>query len=396
MPIKDSSLLSQYIRKIENPDSLGYKNGRWYASPYDANARGFGVDIVRNDKARKVAQGRSGNWLSEKEERTLRNNYIGELQNTIERRHLIGVRATPLTDRKRMVATGLLYRGDGINGDPKLSEAYYTGTDEDFEKAVEDYYLRKGLKERARLHREFVGEHPAKTTSFLDSFDWNNNGFNYNQKNKFSGGGYVYDVLPKMLKEAGLNVKVTSGYRKPGQAGKAGNKSWHTHHGAVDIVPQGKTTFEDIENALYNNPTISRYMMDNGFGLLDESGRTTESKATMRKTGATGAHFHIGKDTAGRKAYTAKMSSLWDSRMKQLHQAVAAPEEQIAFMPANPEVFFSPPASFKAPGFETPPVDPTVATTLQRQDKEVERQDRLRGLSLLNWVLNGAPFPLSV
>ena len=38
-------------------------------------------------------------------------------------------------------------------------------------------------------------------------------------------------------------------------------------------------------------------MLSHNFGLIDESGRTAESRDTMRKTGATGAHFHIGKDT---------------------------------------------------------------------------------------------------
>jgi hypothetical protein len=37
-------------------------------------------------------------------------------------------------------------------------------------------------------------------------------------------------------------------------------------------------------------------MLSHNFGLIDESGRTPESVATMKKTGATGAHFHIGKD----------------------------------------------------------------------------------------------------
>jgi hypothetical protein len=40
-----------------------------------------------------------------------------------------------------------------------------------------------------------------------------------------------------MLRKAGLNIRVTSGYRPAGAAGKAGNRSWHTRHGAVDIVP---------------------------------------------------------------------------------------------------------------------------------------------------------------
>lgn len=119
--------------------------------------------------------------------------------------------------------------------------------------------------------------------------------------NEFRKGGPmetpIYEDLPKMLRKAGLDIKVTSGYRPAGAAGKAGSKSWHPRHGAVDIVPQGNTTFEDIENVLHNNPAIRQYMLSHNFGLIDESGRTPESKLTMKKTGATGAHFHIGKDS---------------------------------------------------------------------------------------------------
>lgn len=119
--------------------------------------------------------------------------------------------------------------------------------------------------------------------------------------NEFKKGGPVetpiYEDLPKMLRKAGLDIKVTSGYRPAGTIGTAGQRSWHHRHGAVDIVPQGNTTFEDIENVLHNNPAIRQYMLSHNFGLIDESGRTPESKLTMKKTGATGAHFHIGKDS---------------------------------------------------------------------------------------------------
>lgn len=197
--------------------------------------------------------------------------------------------------------------------------------------------------------------------------------------------GYVYDVLPKMLKEAGLNVRVTSGYRKPGQAGKAGSRSWHTHHGAVDIVPQGKTTFEDIERALYENPTISRYMIDNGFGLIDESGRTAESRATMKKTGATGAHFHIGKDSKAVSAYNNKMSSIWDSNMSQLETAINQPTLPV-FMPSNPQAFFAPLESYQRPIVVE---EPLVQAAMENpySSEQLEREERRRGLNNLSFLL---------
>lgn len=167
MPKKnyDNTVLGKYIRALENPDSLGYRNGKWYASPYDANARGFGVDIVKNKEAAKVASGREGMWLTEQEERDIRNGYIEHLQDVIDRKHLPYLRKNGISDYKRMAATGLLYRGDGINSSKQLSNAYYNGTDEDFKKAVDTYYKSKNLPERARLHSNFdTGSTPKAKT----------------------------------------------------------------------------------------------------------------------------------------------------------------------------------------------------------------------------------------
>lgn len=136
--------------------------------------------------------------------------------------------------------------------------------------------------------------------------------------NEFRKGGPketpIYEDLPKMLKKAGLDIKVTSGYRPVGATGKAGSKSWHPRHGAVDIIPQGNTTFEDIENVLHNNPAIRQYMLSHNFGLIDESGRTPESKLTMKKTGATGAHFHIGKDSKYAALYRQRVGAAQPER----------------------------------------------------------------------------------
>lgn len=54
IPNYDDTLLGKYIRAIENPDSIGFKNGKWFQSTRkgdDPNNRGFGVDIKFNDAA---------------------------------------------------------------------------------------------------------------------------------------------------------------------------------------------------------------------------------------------------------------------------------------------------------------------------------------------------------
>ena len=62
----DNLLVGSYIRAIENPDSVGFKNGRWYApdlKSYDPNNRGFGVDVWFNNKAAALTKNRKDRAL---------------------------------------------------------------------------------------------------------------------------------------------------------------------------------------------------------------------------------------------------------------------------------------------------------------------------------------------
>ena len=123
MPIKDNDLVAQYIRAIENPDSIGYKDGKWYQpsnSKYDKNNRGFGIDVVHNKAARGIVSNRQGKWLTEEEERELRNKHIIESQKVLDKRvpwH--SLRETP-SEEKNAMAIGMLYRGDSVLGNQVL------------------------------------------------------------------------------------------------------------------------------------------------------------------------------------------------------------------------------------------------------------------------------------
>ena len=102
--------------------------------------------------------------------------------------------------------------------------------------------------------------------------------------------GNMKHVLDK-LAEAGISVKVTSGRREAGKAGKAGNKSHHVSGNAIDVVPSNGETFESIRQKIKNNPKLLQYFRDNKIGIIDET-----NEETMKRTGATGAHWHIGPD----------------------------------------------------------------------------------------------------
>lgn len=168
-----NALLRQYIKEIENPDRHGFIGGKWVQSPYkgdDPNNRGYGIDVLQNKDAAKLTQGRQGKWLTEDEERMLRNKHIKGV-NKIAKDHFFPyLRKTPLSEEKEIMATGLLYRGDHING-TKLAEPYYNGSNADFQKAVEDYYRSKNLNDRAWRSKEFMDTHKSQSPFFTISLE---------------------------------------------------------------------------------------------------------------------------------------------------------------------------------------------------------------------------------
>lgn len=190
VPNYDNTLLGQYIRAIENPDSIGFKDGRWYKSTRkkdDPNNRGMGVDVVYNKAAAKVVRGRKDKWLTEKEERDLRNAHIQDMRRAQDDHYLRYLRNQDLSEAKKIMGTGLLYRGDGINENQALSDAYYNGTDEDFQKAVDSYYRSKQLNERADRHTDFMNTHKAENEV---PWNWDNMPV-FKPKNKFADGGSI-------------------------------------------------------------------------------------------------------------------------------------------------------------------------------------------------------------
>ena len=95
----------------------------------------------------------------------------------------------------------------------------------------------------------------------------------------------LYKLFPNMV--------VTSGRRYGNGVGKLGNKSRHNLGQAIDIKVNN-----DIKNFLLSNDGVN-LMKKYKVGFLDES-----DPKTMRKTKATGPHFHIGKDSTLTGNYT--------------------------------------------------------------------------------------------
>lgn len=217
MPIKDDSLVAQYIRAIENPDSAGFKNGIWYAPPkgqgYDPNNRGFGMDINNNNDTKALTANRPGKWLTEEEERQLRLKHLEDNQKTLDRWTPQMLKEMPSEEKKAMTL-GMLYRGDGVKSivkNPTLRDAYYSGSDEDMQRAVSEYYKAKKVPERAANHNKFFNNRKPKGKMEL----------NYKPRNWFpeyqsySEGGQLYgnawDSLSLADKAEMIKVAVANG-----------------------------------------------------------------------------------------------------------------------------------------------------------------------------------------
>ena len=102
--------------------------------------------------------------------------------------------------------------------------------------------------------------------------------------------------FPDLLKQEGINAKITSGYR-PNSVTNTGKKSNHSiKGGAYDIVPTNGKTFEDLRREIYSNKRIRDWMNKRGWGIIEEV-----NDADQKKYGATGANWHFGPDSAGIK-----------------------------------------------------------------------------------------------
>lgn len=105
--------------------------------------------------------------------------------------------------------------------------------------------------------------------------------------------GMIKSILDRYL----TDYRITSAYRgKNNRVGKLGGKSAHAH-----LLDDGSSAALDIVSSNMNrlrqelaNPQLQKELAAAGFGILDET-----DPATMKRTGATGAHFHVGRGIKG-------------------------------------------------------------------------------------------------
>ena len=92
------------------------------------------------------------------------------------------------------------------------------------------------------------------------------------------------------LASQGFNFTVTSGNRNSRTS--SGKTSRHASGDAFDIVPTDGN-WEAFHKALRGNSSVGQWLHDKGWHVLDET-----DPAVLQKTGGTGAHLHIGRDSS--------------------------------------------------------------------------------------------------
>lgn len=112
---------------------------------------------------------------------------------------------------------------------------------------------------------------------------------------------YQYGIIEQILRENGVNFRVTSGARKPNQAGNAGKSSAHTYTifggspGAIDIVPGVGSDWNTLF-AQMSSPKVKRALAAYGLDILNET-----NPNVMASTKATGPHLHVGRGIKGQQ-----------------------------------------------------------------------------------------------
>ena len=157
------------------------------------------------------------------------------------------------------------------------------------------------LKEKAEIMKMSVANGVTDINDIIALYD----------DSIYAEGGHLYKgggnkqqlgIIDSILTRHGVNYTKTSGYRGPNsKVGKLGSKSAHARtlsdgsSAAIDIVPGPDSSWDKLY-AQMSSPEVRADLAKYGLDILDET-----SAATMKKTGATGKHFHVGKGIKGQQ-----------------------------------------------------------------------------------------------
>lgn len=182
-----------------------------------------------------------------------------------------------------------------------------------------------------------------------------------------SNSSYVYNAIPYLFAQDGLEVVMTSGFRPNSIVVGNGNKSRHSQvNGAGDFRPKNGDYARMLQILNDPNSHVSRWMRMNGFGYLNEApsiGGTTKHwpKKYFLADGRPGPHdhFHIGRDFAQQYA----------SMFKNMPLQQEPQQMQPVFMPVMTDPVL---ASYQRPVQQPQPLvdEATQKALLEQQERE--------------------------
>lgn len=176
----DNSLTGKLINFVENPDSLGYADGRWYSPKYDRRYKlgafdpfNFGIGVDRNSNEyvdngelmfHKDSKGRE--YLTEAEERNVRNHSIANAEKSYAKRlshaqETLHSNNIPSEIKKAITISAIYNLGQGyvannLFEDNVLMDAFLNGSDLEYSNQVNRYYEKKRKGDRGIKTNRFI------------------------------------------------------------------------------------------------------------------------------------------------------------------------------------------------------------------------------------------------
>ncbi|MBR1379049.1 MAG: hypothetical protein IJ557_08010 [Bacteroidaceae bacterium] len=176
----DNLLTGRLINYVENPDSIGYIDGRWYSPKYDRRYKpgafdpanfGIGIDRKTNEYVdsgelifHKDNKGRE--YLTEEEERNARNHVIANAEDSYVQRLAYAQKALHSSnipsEMKKAITISAIYNlgqsyvANNLFEDNALMDAFLNGTDLDYSNQVNKYYEIKRKGDRGIKTNKFI------------------------------------------------------------------------------------------------------------------------------------------------------------------------------------------------------------------------------------------------
>lgn len=168
----DKTITGKLINYSENPDSIGYSDGKWYAPTqegFDPNQFGMGVDrryVPNFDKYIKTdSEGRE--YITEEDERMLRYMKIDEANDSANARYKYAQKATknpkgtisPINDALTVSAIYNLGRGRVANGlfeNNNAMKELFKRANSKWVDFINSEYAKDGKSERIKLQTKFL------------------------------------------------------------------------------------------------------------------------------------------------------------------------------------------------------------------------------------------------